>query len=98
MVDMPKLLLKNSRNWKRKGKVFKMKDDDNIFSLIAMFVLIAFILFCIFKAAGTEKGLSNDEICQKHFGKDYVWHNGYRSPDFCVGDSGIPKYPKSWKE
>ena len=31
-------------------------------------------------------------------GKDYVWQNGYRSADFCVGDSGIPKYPKSWKE
>ena len=30
-------------------------------------------------------------------GKDYVWENGYRSADFCVGDSGIPKYPKSWR-
>ena len=44
--------------------------------------------------------LSRDEICQKHFGKDYVYRNGYRSrsPDFCVGDSGVPKYPKSWIE
>lgn len=23
---------------------------------------------------------------------------GYRSADFCVGDSGIPKYPKSWSK
>lgn len=45
-----------------------------------------------------EKGPSNDEICQKYFGKDYVWKNGYRGADFCVGDSGIPKYPKTWKE
>ena len=73
-----------------------LTDETEIFSLIAMFVLIAFILFCVFKAIGTEKGLSGDEICQKHFGKDYVWHSGYKSPDFCVGDSGIPKYPKSW--
>lgn len=73
-----------------------LTDETEIFSLIAMFVLIAFILFCVFKAIGTEKGLSGDEICQKHFGKDYVWQNGYRSADFCVGDSGIPKYPKSW--
>lgn len=24
--------------------------------------------------------------------------SGYKSPDFCVGDSGIPKYPKSWSK
>jgi hypothetical protein len=42
--------------------------------------------------------LSRDEICQKHFGKDYVYQNGGRSADFCVGDSGIPKYPKTWSE
>jgi len=73
-----------------------LTDETEIFSLIAMFVLIAFILFCVFKAIGTEKGLSGDEICQKHFGKDYVWKNGYRGADFCVDNSGIPKYPKSW--
>lgn len=42
--------------------------------------------------------LSRDEVCQKHFGKDYVYQNGGRSADFCVGDSGIPKYPKTWIE
>ena len=50
------------------------------------------------KRNGAEKVPSRDEICQKHFGKDYVWKNGYRSADFCVGDSGIPKYPKSWSK
>lgn len=74
-----------------------MEDDDNIFSLIAMFWLIVAIIFCIFKAINAEKLPSRDEICQKHFGKDYVWQSGYKSPDFCVGDSGIPKYPKSWR-
>lgn len=75
-----------------------MEDDDNIFSLIAMFWLIVAIIFCIFKAIESEKLPSNDEICQKHFGKDYVWQSGYKSADFCVDNSGIPKYPKSWKE
>ena len=75
-----------------------MKDDDNIFSLIAILWLIVAIMLLAFKSIGAEKGLSNDEICQKHFGKDNVWHSGYKSPDFCVGDSGISKYPKSWKE
>lgn len=31
-------------------------------------------------------------------GKDYVWRSGYRSADFCVDSSGIPKYPKTWNE
>lgn len=72
--------------------------DIEILPLIAMTVVIVAILSLVFKAAGAEKGPSNDEICQKYFGKDYVWKNGYRSADFCVGDSGIPKYPKTWKE
>lgn len=75
-----------------------MEDDDNIFSLIAMFMLVVVIILLIFNAIGAEKLPSNDEICQKHFGKDYVWQSGYKSADFCVDNSGIPKYPKSWKE
>lgn len=73
-------------------------DGIDIFPFIMMLLLIAGIFFLIFKSIGVEKGLSNDEICQKYFGKDYVWKNGYRNPDFCVGDSGTPKYPKSWRE
>lgn len=73
-----------------------MEDDDNIFSLLAMFVVIVAIIFLAFKTIGAEKLPPKDEICQKYFGKDYVWKRGYRGADFCVGDSGIPKYPKSW--
>ena len=72
--------------------------EAGIFSSIWMALFIGTLIYLIFSAViGAEKVPSRDEICQKHFGKDYVWHNGYRSPDFCVGDSGIPKYPKSWR-
>lgn len=70
--------------------------EAGIFSSIAMALFIGTLIFLIFSTIGTEKVPSRDEICQKHFGKDYVWKNGYRSADFCVGDSGIPKYPKKW--
>ena len=63
---------------------------------MALFIVI--LIFLIFSAIGAEKAPSKDEVCQKHFGKDYVWKNGYRSADFCVDNSGIPKYPKSWRE
>lgn len=71
--------------------------EAGIFSSIGMALFIGTLIFLIFSTIGTEKVPSRDEICQKHFGKDYVWKNGYRSADFCVGDSGIPKYPKSWR-
>lgn len=61
-------------------------------------LFVAVIIFLILNAIEAKKLPSKDEICQKHFGKDYVWKNGHRSADFCVGDSGIPKYPKSWRE
>lgn len=72
--------------------------EAGIFSSIGMALFIVILIFLIFSSCCTEKVSSRDEICQKHFGKDYVWKNGYRSADFCVGDSGIPKYPKSWRE
>ena len=72
--------------------------EAGIFSSIARALFIGTLMFLIFISYCTEKVPSRDEICQKHFGKDYVWKNGYRSADFCVGDSGIPKYPKSWRE
>lgn len=71
--------------------------EAGIFSTIWMALAIGILIFLIFSAMGAEKVPSRDEICQKHFGKDYVWQNGYRSADFCVDSSGIPKYPKSWR-
>ena len=79
-------------------KLWEEIKEAGIFSSIWMALFIGILIFLIFSSIGAEKGLSRDEICQKHFGKDYVWKNGYGSADFCVGDSGIPKYPKSWKE
>ena len=78
-------------------KLWEEIKEAGIFSSIWMALFIGILIFLIFSSIGAEKGLSRDEICQKHFGKDYVWYSGYKSPDFCVGDSGIPKYPKSWR-
>lgn len=78
-------------------KLWEEIKEAGIFSSIWMALFIGILIFLIFSSIGAEKGLSRDEICQKHFGKDYVWKNGYRGVDFCVGDSGIPKYPKSWR-
>jgi hypothetical protein len=78
-------------------KIYKLLKEVGIFSTIWMALAIGILIFLIFSAMGAEKVPSRDEICQKHFGKDYVWQNGYRSADFCVDSSGIPKYPKSWR-
>lgn len=78
-------------------KTYKLLKEVGIFSTIWMALAIGILIFLIFNAMGAEKVPSRDEICQKHFGKDYVWQNGYRSADFCVDSSGIPKYPKSWR-
>lgn len=76
-----------------------MRMDEIDFDALIVFSLFAIgiVLLIIIKAMEPNSLSSRDEICQKHFGKDYVWKNGYRSADFCVGDSGIPKYPKSWR-
>lgn len=66
-----------------------------ITSLLFVMGTVLLIITCVMNIFSL---LSRDEICQKHFGKDYVYRNGCRSPDFCVGDSGVPKYPKSWIE
>lgn len=78
-------------------KTYKLLKEVGIFSTIWMALAIGILIFLIFSAMGAEKVPSKDEVCQKHFGKDYVWQNGYRSADFCVDSSGIPKYPKSWR-
>lgn len=73
-------------------------DEADVFSYFVTLLIIVVIILFIFNMINAKKLPSKDEICQKHFGKDYVWHSGYKSPDFCVDNSGIPKYPKSWKE
>lgn len=70
--------------------------DDALIPFLLFVIVLAFLI--VIKVMDPNNLSSRDEICQKHFGKDYVWKNGYRSADFCVDNSGIPKYPKSWKE
>nr|DAI10310.1 MAG TPA: hypothetical protein [Caudoviricetes sp.] len=81
------------------NRITKWWNDTEIdsFSVATVIVFIGVIILFALNITEAEKLPSKDEICQKHFGKDYVWHEGYRSVDFCVGDSGIPKYPKSWR-
>lgn len=74
-----------------------MYEEDYVLIIIGI-IILAYFIFFIDKMGENNPTLSRDEICQKHFGKDYVYKNGYRSADFCVGDSGIPKYPKTWSE
>lgn len=81
------------------NRITKWWNDTEIdsFSVVTVIVFIGVIILFALNITEAKKLPSRDEICQKHFGKDYVWHEGYRSADFCVGDSGIPKYPKSWR-
>lgn len=81
------------------NRITKWWNDTEIdsFSVVTVIVFIGVIILFALNITEAKKLPSRDEICQKHFGKDYVWHEGYRSVDFCVGDSGIPKYPKSWR-
>lgn len=81
------------------NRITKWWNDTEIdaFSVAITVTFIGVLILFIINALEAKKLPSADEICQKHFGKDYVWHSGYKSPDFCVGDSGIPKYPKSWR-
>ena len=77
-----------------------MRMDEIDFDALIVFSLFAIgiVLLIIIKAMEPNSLSSRDEICQKNFGKDYVWQNGYRSADFCVDNSGIPTYPKSWSK
>ncbi len=72
-------------------------EEDSVLVIVGLIILVCIIFFAV-KMGENNPSLSRDEICQKHFGKDYVYQNGGRSADFCVGDSGIPKYPKTWRE
>lgn len=72
-------------------------EEDSVLIIIGLIILVCFIFF-IGKMEENNPTLSRDEICQKHFGKDCVHEYGSHGIDFCVGDSGIPKYPKTWIE
>jgi len=74
-------------------------DEINVKEAIIFLLLVIVIgLLIVICAMNASSLLSRDEICQKNFGKDYIWQSGYRSADFCVDSSGIPKYPKTWNE
>lgn len=77
-----------------------MKADwlDIIASIVTLVFAVGIGFLVVICAMNTSSFLSRDEICQKNFGKDYVWQSGYRSADFCVDSSGVPKYPKTWNE
>ena len=81
----------------------KIDDTDTIDRISPIRVIISLLtmtalIFLISKAIKDDPFLSPTEICQKHFGKDYAYQNGYKSASFCVDSSGIPKYPKTWNE
>lgn len=73
----------------------KINVKEAIIFLLLVIVIGLLIIIFVMNASSL---LSRDEICQKNFGKDYVWQSGYKSADFCIDSSGIPKYPKTWNE
>ena len=77
-----------------------MRMDEIDFDALIVFSLFAIgiVLLIIIKAMEPSPLLSRDEICQKYFGKEYVHVYNGRFADFCVDNSGIPKYPKTWNE
>lgn len=76
-----------------------MKADKTDFIISIMLLLfMAGFVFLVIRVTDISRSLSRNEICQKYFGKDYVYVNNGRSADFCVDNSGISKYPKSWSE
>lgn len=79
-------------------KIYNVDETDFDGGIVFLLLVIVIVLLIIICAVDASSFLSRDEICQKNFGKDYVWQSGYKSADFCVGDSGIPKYPKTWNE
>lgn len=79
-------------------KIYNVDEADFDGGIVFLLLVIVIVLLIIIYAMDASSFLSRDEICQKNFGKDYVWQSGYKSADFCVGDSGIPKYPKTWNE
>ena len=76
-------------------RIDKTNVNGAIVFLLLVIVIVLLIIICAMDASSF---LSRDEICQKNFGKDYVWQSGYKSADFCIDSSGIPKYPKTWNE
>lgn len=71
---------------------------DIITPIAALVFMVGIWFLTVIYVANTNPFLSRDEICQKNFGKDYVYIYNGRSADFCVDGSGIPKYPKTWNE
>lgn len=76
-------------------RVDEINVNGVIISLLLIIVIVLLIVICAMDASSL---LSRDEICQKNFDKDYIWQSGYKSADFCVDSSGIPKYPKTWNK
>lgn len=76
-----------------------MQDKYEFWELVVIFVGALLAAICIMAIAShinSAKYLTPDEVCKKQFGEGYVKKDTGRYPSFCVDDSGIPKYPKSW--
>lgn len=76
----------------------RVDETDSDGGIVLLLLIVGIVFLIIIKAIDTNPLLSRDEICQKYFGKEYVYVNNGRSADFCVDSSGVPKYPKTWNE
>lgn len=77
-----------------------MRIDETDFNggIVFLLLFVGIVFLIIIGAMDASSLLSRNEICQKHFGEEYVHVNNGRSADFCVDSSGVPKYPKTWNE
>lgn len=76
-----------------------MQDKYEFRELVVIFVGTLLAAICIIAIAShinSVKHLTPDEVCKKQFGEGHVKKAAGRYPSFCVDDSGIPKYPKTW--
>lgn len=76
----------------------RIDDADSDEGITLLLLVMGLISLIVIIAIDANSLLSRDEICQKNFGKEYVHVNNGCSADFCVDNSGIPKYPKTWNE
>lgn len=78
-----------------------IKEQISIADVVVMIITLSVLIFTIFIAVNAEKTVQNClgmRFVKSILVRTMFTKNGGRSADFCVGDSGIPKYPKTWIE
>lgn len=65
-----------------------------VVTLILIFTLFTLILFSVNKVY-EMMAINKNAVCKKHFGNDYMYVSGDRSPNLCVSLGGGVYYYES---